>query len=277
MKFAKDRITARKNPIVTRAASLANKKGREEHGVFMAEGVKLFIEAAKARLPIESVLVEESKADIVFPILEKELSNEIYDETVIYTLSESCFEKISTEKAPQGVIVIIKHLDFFKSCTKIIEESFLNENKKTSIILSSMRDPGNLGSVIRSAVAFGVEQIILSDDCADIYNPKTIRSAMGSLFKANVLISDDLSRTVCALQKSKRRVFAAELRENAFSLDDIKLNKSDIMIIGNEGHGIPKEISAICDGSVYIPISDKAESLNAAVAAAIFIREQKIL
>ena len=277
MKFAKDRITARKNPIVIRAASLADKKGREEHGVFMAEGVKLFIEATKARLPIESVLVEESKADIIFPILEKELSNEIYDKTVIYTLSEGCFEKISTEKAPQGVIVIIKHLDFFKSCTKIIEESFLKENKKTSIILSSMRDPGNLGAVIRSAVAFGVEQIILSDDCADIYNPKTVRSAMGSLFKVNILISDDLSRTVCALQKSERRVFAAELRENALSLNDIKLNKSDIMIIGNEGHGIPQELSAVCDGSVYIPISDKAESLNAAVAAAIFIREQKIL
>ena len=277
MIIAKDRITSRKNPIVMRAASLADKKSREETGLFMAEGVKLFSEAVNAGLPIDSVLIDEDKYASLLPILKNELSAKKYEKTVIYLLSKSCFEKISTEKSPQGVIVIIKHLDFFKRCTKIIEETFLNGDKKYSIILSSMRDPGNLGSVIRSAVAFGAERIIISDDCADIYNPKTVRAAMGSLFKVEVLISDDLCRTVSAIRNGGRRVFAAELRENAVSLDDIDLVPSDIIIIGNEGHGIPEDLSGACNGSVFIPISDRAESLNAAVAASIFIREQKLL
>ena len=138
-----------------------------------------------------------------------------------------------------------------------------------------MRDPGNLGSVIRSAVAFGAEIIIISSDCADVYNPKTIRAAMGSLFKVEILISDDLCRTVSELRRSGRRVFAAELRDNAVSVDEIALNTKDIVIIGNEGHGIDEKLSSLCDGSVYIPISSNAESLNASVAAAIFMREQK--
>ena len=277
MILAKDKITARKNPIVMRAFSLTDKKGRESERAFISEGVKLFSEAAKADLPIESVLVMESKSDLVLPVIEKELSKKQYENVPVYILSDNCFEKISTEKSPQGVIVIIKYLDFFKRCTKIIEESFSNDDKKPSLMLSAMRDPGNLGSVIRSAVAFGVKRLIISDDCADVYNPKTVRAAMGSLFKIEILISDDLCRTTEALQKSNRRVFAAELRENAVSLNDIELIPSDVVVIGNEGHGIDEKLSSACDASVYIPISDKAESLNAAVAAAIFIREMQLL
>ncbi len=275
MVFVKDIISSRKNPIVTRAFSLLDKKGREKESVFFAEGVKLFYEAVSASLPIESVLVREDKADTFFPFIQSELNDKIYAETKVFTLTEGCFEKISTEKSPQGIIVIIKSLDFFKSCNKIIEETFIKEEVKKSVILSSMRDPGNLGSVIRSAVAFGAERIIISSDCADVYNPKTIRAAMGSLFKVEILISDDLCRTVSALRRSGRRVFAAELRDRAVSLDEISLTASDIVIIGNEGHGIEEELSSTCDGSLYIPISPNAESLNASVAAAIFMREQK--
>ena len=274
MIIANDKISSRKNPIVMRASSLSDKKNREELGLFMAEGVKLFCEAADAGLPIDSVLVEEDKFEALLPILKNELSAKKYEKTVVYSLSKSCFEKISTEKSPQGVIVIIKHLDFFKRCTKIIEETFLNGDKKYSIILSSMRDPGNLGSVIRSAVAFGVDHIVLTADCADIYNPKTVRSAMGSLYRTKVTIVNDFESFISAAKHNGRRVFAAELSENAKSLHEVGLTKGDIVIIGNEGHGISKDISTICSGSVYIPISKKTESLNASVAAAIFMWEQ---
>jgi TrmH family RNA methyltransferase len=202
------------------------------------------------------------------------MADEKYDNVKIYTLSSGCFEKISTEKSPQGIIVIIKYLDFFKSCNKIIEENFSSDDGKSSIILSSMRDPGNVGAVIRSALAFGAQRIIMSSDCADIYNPKTIRASMGCIFKLEILISDDLCRTVKALRHAGRRVFAAELRENAISLDESGIGKSDIVIIGNEGHGLDEALSRECDGSIFIPISSGAESLNAAVAAAIFMREQ---
>ena len=95
-----------------------------------AEGVNLFLEAASAKLPIECVVVREDKVDDFFPLVSKALDDEFYSNTKIYTFSSGCFEKISTEKSTQGLIVIIKSLDFFKSCTKIIEEAFYKEEAK---------------------------------------------------------------------------------------------------------------------------------------------------
>ena len=140
--------------------------------------------------------------------------------------------------------------------------------------MCSIRDPSNLGSVIRSSVAFGTEHIVLSGDCADIYNPKTVRSAMASLYRVKVTVVNDVPSFISAAQANGRRIFAAELSDNAKCLNDIGLNSADIVMIGNEGHGIPADISALCDESVYIPISGKTESLNASVAAAIFMWEQ---
>lgn len=142
-------------------------------------------------------------------------------------------------------------------------------------MLYAMRDPGNLGSVIRSAVAFGADRILMSADSADVYNPKTVRSAMGSLFRVKITAVEDVIGSIDSLRKSGRRVFAAELSDGAASLDDVTIKKSDVFMIGNEGHGIPPEVSHACDGSVYIPISKATESLNASVAAALFMWEQK--
>ena len=156
----------------------------------------------------------------------------------------------------------------------IYKEEFFLKPEEKAIFLFSVRDPSNLGAVIRSSVAFGTDHVILSKDCADIYNPKTVRSAMGSLFRVKVTTVNDVVSFIKSARENSRRVFAAELTETATSLSDIDLCSSDIVMIGNEGHGIDKEISAICDGSVYIPISKKTESLNASVAAAIFMWEQ---
>jgi len=156
----------------------------------------------------------------------------------------------------------------------IYKEDFFLEDFERAIVLSSVRDPGNLGSVIRSAVAFGATHIILSSDCADIYNPKTVRAAMGSLFKVKVSYVKNLESFVLSAKENARRVFAAELSEGAKSLSELRMRQDDLFIIGNEGHGIDKEISRIATASVYIPISSLTESLNAAVAAGIFMWEQ---
>jgi TrmH family RNA methyltransferase len=207
------------------------------------------------------------------PKIAEALSSDFYSDVQVVTLSESAFLKISTEKAPQGIITVIKYLDFFNYIDIIYkEEFFLHENEK-AIILSSVRDPGNIGSVIRSAVAFGVDHIILSSDSADLYNPKTVRSAMGSLFRVKISIVSDLKNAVRRIVENGRRVYSAELSSNAKSLSEVGLKPSDVVIIGNEGHGIDAEISAVSTGSVYIPISKKTESLNASVAAAIFMWE----
>ena len=274
MYFDKEIITSRNNQTVKWASSLSEKKNRKESGYFMAEGVKLTKEAFEAGLPVEYCFVSENKKNDVNEFLTDFINDKRYEKCRVITVSESVFEKISTEKAPQGVISIIKHLDFFREMDIIYKEEFFLKPEEKAIFLFSVRDPSNLGAVIRSSVAFGTDHVILSKDCADIYNPKTVRSAMGSLFRVKVTTVGDVPSFIRSARENSRRVFAAELTESATSLSDIGLCGSDIVMIGNEGHGIDAEISALCDGSVYIPISKKTESLNASVAAAIFMWEQ---
>ncbi len=274
MKINADIISSRNNPTVKWAASLASKKGRDDAASFIAEGEKLTLEALDAHLPVTHIFVKESRAGEIIEKLRPYFDGELFSETELITLSDSAFEKISTEKSPQGVISVIKYLDFFREIDIIYKEEFFSSPDERLIFLSSVRDPGNLGAVIRSATAFGVDRIILTADSADLYNPKTVRSAMGSLFRVKATVVSDASACVNALIESGRRVFAAELSDGAKSVFDVNLSKSDVIIIGNEGHGIPSELSSVCSGSVYIPISKKTESLNAAVAAAVFMWEQ---
>ena len=274
MYFDSEIITSRNNQFVKWASSLADKKNRKESGYFIAEGVKLTKEAFEAGLPIDYLIVSESKKNIRLDFLSEFENDQRYEKCRIVTVSESVFEKISTEKAPQGVISVIKHLDFFRDMDIIYKEEFFLEPEEKAIFLFSLRDPSNLGAVIRSAVAFGIDHIVLSDDCADIYSPKTVRSAMGSLFRVKVTAVKDPAAFIDAARYHGRRIFAAELTDGAVSLSDIELKRTDIIIIGNEGHGIDHAVSSLCDGSVYIPISKKTESLNASVAAAIFMWEQ---
>lgn len=274
MKIQKTALTSRQNATIKWVASLHDKKGRRASAAFIAEGEKLTFEAAAAGLPITHVFVSDKKIEEIIPRIETAFSSEIYNDTEIITVAEDVFEKISTEKAPQGIISVIKHLDFFKELNIIYKEEFFLQEAERAIALCSVRDPSNIGSVIRSAVAFGAKHIVLSADSADIYNPKTVRSAMGALFKVKVTVVRDFASFIAAAQANGRRVFAAELSDNAIALDTVKVNNTDIFIIGNEGHGIPADVSASCDNSVYIPISSNTESLNASVAAAIFMWEQ---
>ena len=273
MKIQEEIITSRNNPKVKWAASLSSKKGREEERSFIAEGEKLTFEALEAGLPVTNIFITESKKCNFFERLQEYNNVDVYKNTEITVLSDSAFEKISTEKAPQGIISVIKYLDFFRDIGIIYKDEFFLDPEERIIVLSSVRDPGNIGAVIRSAVAFGVDHIFITADSADIYNPKTVRSAMGSLFRVKITVVGDVNSLLDALKSIGRRVFAAELSDNARSLGEVGLLSSDAIIIGNEGHGIAPEISSACTGSVYIPISKKTESLNASVAAAIFMWE----
>ena len=274
MKLNTEVITSRNNPMVKWASSLQDKKWRDREGCFLAEGIKLTLEAIEAGLPIHTIFIDEEKKGKILPQIEEISGNKNNGNFDVYILSSGAFEKISTEKAPQGVISVIKSLDFFYNIDIIYNEEFFLDVNEKALALCSVRDPGNLGAVIRSAVAFGVDHLVLTSDCADVYNPKTVRSAMGSLFRTKITTVKDFSSFINAAQHNKRRVFAAELTDGAKSLHEIGLGGGDIVIIGNEGHGIPSEISSLCNGSVYIPISKKTESLNASVAAAIFMWEQ---
>ena len=277
MKYFKDIISSRNNQIVKWAASLLDKKGRNESGAFIAEGEKLSLEALRRHLPVTHLFIMEGKEERILDLIRPYMELSEYSECQIIRLSESAFEKISTEKAPQGIISVIKHLDFFAKLDIIYKEDFFIPKGERALSLYSLRDPGNLGAVIRSAVAFGVQHIVLSSDSADIYNPKTVRAAMGTMFGVKISVVSDFASFVRAAKECGRAVYAAELRDGAKSVKDIDLSSDDIFIIGNEGHGIPDEISSLCTGSVYIPISEGAESLNASVAAAVFMWEQNNL
>lgn len=263
-------ITSRQNSTVLWAASLAEKKYREKHRAFLVEGIKLVTEALSSALPVTHIFLHEEKRDEYYAVIHDLCRGTVGDGVEIFILSAPCFEKISTEKAPQGVIAAVKYLDFFKRLDKINSD----EVSSRAVFLSSVRDPQNLGAIIRSAAAFGTETVILSEDSADIYHPRVLRSAMGSLFRMQVLTVSDEIETVRALRGAGRRVFAAELREHACALSSLSLRSDDVFMIGNEGHGIAPWLSAECDGSVYIPISAGVESLNASVAASVLLWEQ---
>ena len=242
MKFIDEIIRSRSNPSVKLYASLKDKKGRDNELLFLAEGEKLTYEAIEADLPVVAVLVSESKSEKIMPKLRELDAKKLGRNTCVHILGDDAFSKISTENAPQGVISIIKHLDFFRQTDIIYKEEFSQNECGRSIVLSSIRDPGNLGSVIRSAVAFGVEHIVLSSDCADIYNPKTVRGAMGSLFRVKVTRVSDLIEYIGAMHANGRKVYSAELSANAKPLGEIKLSAWDAVIIGNEGHGDRKSV-----------------------------------
>ena len=197
-----------------------------------------------------------------------------HPKTQVLVLSPGCFSKITEEKSPQGIAAVVKYLDFSKYYYIIYKENFENEDLGGVIILDGIQDPGNLGAILRSAAAFGVGHVILSEDCVDIYHPRVLRSAMGAVFHLKVWRTGDLLSAVRALQGVGRRVFSAELRSHAIPVDQANLTSLDAIVIGNEGHGISREISLVSDGSIYLPISEKMESLNASVAASLLIWEQ---
>lgn len=277
MVILRDIISSRSNPTVKWAASLADKKGRAEHRSFIAEGEKLTVEALRRGLPVTHLFILEGKEARIMELLSPFMNEERYVDCQVITLSDGAFSKISTEKAPQGVISAIKYLDFFNNSDIIYKEDFFIKEGERVLSLYSLRDPGNLGAVIRSAAAFGVHHIVLSADSADIYNPKTVRAAMGTMFGLNVTYVSDFGSFIDAARANGREVYAAELSDGAKSLRDIGLTTNDIFIIGNEGHGIPADISQKCTGSVYIPIAEGVESLNASVAASVFMWEQNNL
>ena len=267
-------LKSRQNPTVKWAASLQSKKGREENLCFLAEGEKLAREAAMASLPVSHVFLAESRREQLEGELLSVFSSKIFENTRLYIVSDECFCKISSEIAPQGVITVIKYLDFFKNKDIIYKEDFFLAPNERALALFSIRDPGNLGSVIRSAVAFGIEHLVLSGDCVDIYNPKAVRSAMGSLFKIKVTVVGDFISFIRSARALGRAVYSAELSERARALGTVALKRDSIVIIGNEGHGVSEEVSLACDAGLYIPISEKTESLNASVAAGILMWEQ---
>lgn len=263
-----DYLSSRSNPRVAAAAKLADKKERERQAAFLAEGIKLAREAlSSAPRFVKEIFVSESAAETSEGV--RALALEAAEAGVRVTLlSEPAFEKISTEKSPEGVITAVGYL------TELHVRGDLSrwqENKRL-LMLDEIRDPGNLGTILRSAEALGVHGVILSR-CADLYQPKVVRAAMGTLFRLPVFLTDDGEAAAQALKAAGRRVLAASLGEHALTLGSYEIKESDCPVIGNEGHGLSTAMLESASASVRIPMSGGTESLNAAAAAACFLWE----
>jgi len=268
-------IRSRQNRRVVELCKLTDRKARRDTRKFRFDGVKLLEEAIKNGLEIESVFSSESRLPEVMAMLKQENGTDVLGNgTSLFVLTDELFDKISEEKSPEGVICCAKYIDKFqKNITIYNSADFLQMKNERIVLVESVRDPSNIGAMIRSAAALGIDRLIISSDCADIYHPRAVRASMGTLFNQPIDRTEDLPETVRQLRGAGRRVFAAALTEDSAMLGSFPILPGDCVVIGNEGHGLSEQTLKACTGSVIIPMSGRAESLNAAVAASLLMWE----
>ncbi|MBQ9995714.1 MAG: RNA methyltransferase [Clostridia bacterium] len=250
---------------------LSDKKHRDRESVFLADGVKLAQEAVKYARPLYLILAES--------VLDTDAANDTAGQykdagIPIYVFSDAAFDKISTEKSPDGIIAALAYMTGLHMFTMRGDISKFDDwqNGRRLLLLDSIRDPGNLGTILRSAEAMGITGVILAG-CADIYNRKTVRAAMGTLFRMPLYIADDSIPLIHKMKDSGRRVLAAALGEHTLTLGDYDVLVSDCPVIGNEGHGLSDDVIGACTACVRIPMAGNTESLNAASAAVCILWE----
>lgn len=254
-------ITSCANKGVKEVIQLNQKiKARREQGLFIAEGIKMFLEAP---------------ADIIEKIYSSETfvkqmpdACRIKVETLgarHETVSDDIFRKMSDTQTPQGIMCVVRQMQYTM-------ESMFTTNSPLIIILESIKDPGNLGTIIRTAEGAGVTGIIMSKDTVDIYNPKTIRATMGSVYRMPFLYAQQPDNIIEEMRKRKIAVYAAHL-QGAKIYDTCDYRQGTAFLIGNEANGLRAETASKADLAVKIPMSGNVESLNAAVAASLLMYE----
>lgn len=254
-------ISSKENNIVKKITKLnKSSKFRKDEKIFIAEGLRL----------VEDAVLSDSCIDFfVFSQSATEKYKDFYEDICrkfdnIYVFSDSLFSYISETKSPQGVLACIKILD-----KNILFDKISNGGKY--LALENMQDPGNLGTVFRTAEALGISGVILTADCCDVYSPKVVRSTMGAIFRIPFIVVNSISNF---LSKNKNLTsYAAVVSNDAQQISDIKFDNPSVCIIGNEGNGLKKETIDICDNKITIPMDGRAESLNASIAAGIIMWE----
>lgn len=248
------KISGSQNNKVKTAKSLLLKKNRQKLGLFTVEGIKSVRDAIDAGAAIEMIFIAES--------FENEISAfEKYD---CYILPDALFESISDTKTPQGVLAVIRALKNEKPI----------RNDGLYIYCDSVADPGNLGTIIRTADAAGINGVLLSPGCADLYSPKTVRSSMGSFF--HIPIYENFGKEkLTELKNAGYKLYCGALGENTVVYTKADFNVSSIIAVGNEANGISDEVMKMADLCIKIPIFGAAESLNVGIAAAIMLYEAK--
>ena len=245
-------ISSRSNPLMTHIRKLASSRSyRRERGEYLGDGVKLLEEAVKWDVPL--VVVVHTKGIALPPLQEGVRVVEVPDDLM---------RSISPMEAPQGALFT----------ARLPEESLpetLDGNRY--LAMEGVQDPGNVGTILRTADAYEADGVILLSGCADLYNPKTVRSAMGALFRMKAW-SGTLEQLCPILQKAQLPLMGAALREDTIDAREADLRRA-VILIGSEGRGLSEAALHVCDQTIRIPMSEKCESLNAAIAAATLLWE----
>ena len=259
-------ITSNSNKKIKQVALWQSKaKERKKDNVFVVEGAKMFLEAPEET--IREVYVSQSFFERISgspnfhaeEILRK-LARIGYEEVL-----DDLFEKMSDTRTPQGILAVL-------SQPKYTLDSLLQKENPLFVLLENIQDPGNLGTILRTGEGAGVTGVIMSDSTVDIYNPKVIRSTMGSIYRVPFVYESDLQEVVRTLQGAGVRTYAAHLKGEDY-YDSFSFKGPTAFLIGNEGNGLTVELSDVADSYLKIPMEGQVESLNAAVATALLMYE----
>lgn len=238
-------ITSLDNDNVKKWKKLCKKKYRDEFGIYLVEGEHLVEEAYKSGV-LDKVIV---------------LDGESYSYDNIIYVSYEVMKAISSLDTPNRIMGVCKK----KESSELVGKKYL--------LLDGVQDPGNLGTIVRSAVAFNIDTIVLSDDTVDLYNPKVLRSTQGMIFHTNI-IECDLVDVINQLHSNDITVYGTDVNNGIDARELSDLDKTSFaLIMGNEGNGVRKEIKELCDKNLYINMNENVESLNVGVATSILLYE----
>ena len=242
-------ITSKDNEIIKNIKKLKEKKYRLDS--YIVEGIKMVKEAINENQEIALIAIRE---DFKIDFDTKKIK--------IVTISNKIFNDISDVKTPQGILAVIK-----KNQNNQIET-----NQEYILALDSLQDPGNMGTIIRTADSANINQIIINKTTVDPYSPKVIRSTMGAIYRTNIIEVEDLKTTLREMKSKGFQIITTDLKATQ-SIYDINYNNKTVVVIGNEANGVSQEILQTADKKVIIPMLGKTESLNASIAASIMIYE----
>lgn len=242
---------------------LKSKKGRTQEGKFLIEGLRLCEEAADSFWSIESVLYTQSFEE---KIRGKKLLQKLKKLNFrMIQVKNHDLQKLSDTETAQGIMCVVKTMN------RPIEDLW-KKNFELMVALDGIRDPGNVGALIRTADALGADGVILSDDTVELYNPKVVRSTMGSIFHLPIFDEIDLEKTIPELKKRKFKILGTDVKGGK-SLYNLDYSGKICLLMGNEVEGLNKNLIELSDEIIHIPIYGKAESLNVAVAGGILLYE----
>ena len=257
-----DLITSRENPKIKQIVRLmASKAERSATNLFVAEGARLCADALESGVAVREAFLTEKA-------LKKYGQARLFadNHTVTsYIISDGVSEKISGTKGPQGIFAV---------CEKpgLARPEAHAENARY-LLLAEIQDPGNMGSIIRTAEAFGLGGICASADCPEIFSPKVLRASMGGVFRLKLWAAGDMSEEIARLKDEGVSIYAAGLEDNAGRLNNMRFDGPCAVLLGNEGAGLSESLVAACGGVLKIPMAGTADSLGVAVSAGIFAWE----